>query len=66
MCLYFVAQASDSKTVPVPVKKPLAIDSVSHDVRDHLRLLHKERKSEDPESVKAENLKTVRKLLKKL
>ncbi|KAL5022861.1 hypothetical protein ScPMuIL_002016 [Solemya velum] len=38
----------------------------SHNIRDYLPLLHKQRKSEDPAAVKEENYRTLRKLLRKL
>ncbi|VDI41155.1 cyclic nucleotide-binding domain-containing protein 1-like [Mytilus galloprovincialis] len=47
-------------------KKNYPIDEITHDIRDYLPLLHKERKSEHPEAVRADNLNTLRKLLRKL
>ena len=42
------------------------IDTITHDIRDYMPLLHKQRKSERPEHVRTDNLKTLRRILKKL
>ncbi|KAK3085643.1 hypothetical protein FSP39_006527 [Pinctada imbricata] len=47
-------------------KKLYPIDDITHDIRDYMPLFHKQRKSERPEHVRSDNLKTLRKLLKKL
>ena len=47
-------------------RKEYPIDNITHDIRDYLPLLHKQRKSEKPEAVKMERIKTLRKILKKL
>ncbi|KAJ8303597.1 hypothetical protein KUTeg_019993 [Tegillarca granosa] len=47
-------------------KKEYPIDTITHDIRDYLPLLHKQRKSEHPEAVRADNIKTLRRLLRKL
>ncbi|CAH1780517.1 unnamed protein product [Owenia fusiformis] len=49
-----------------PVKKTNPVDEISHDIRDHLSLLHKQRKSENERIVRAEQIKTLRKILRKL
>jgi hypothetical protein len=49
-----------------PKGKEFPIDTVTHDIRDYMPLLHKQRKSEDPEHVRLDNLRTLRKLLRKL
>lgn len=47
-------------------KKEWPIDKITHDVRDYLPLLHKQRKIEDPELIRQENLKTLRRISRKL
>lgn len=49
-----------------PTSKEYPIDTVTHDIRDYMPLLHKQRKSEDPAHVRLDNLRTLRKLLRKL
>ena len=38
----------------------------SHDIRDFLPLLHEQRRSENPVAIRAEDIKTLRRLLRKL
>ena len=64
-CVYF----SPGKTSESDKKKPQKewpIDKITHEIKDYLPLLHKQRKTEDPELIRQENLKTLRRLLKKL
>jgi hypothetical protein len=53
-----------SKTVSVKTEK--SEQGISHDIRDHMALLHRRRLSEDPRAVKSQHIKTLRRLLKKL
>ncbi|KAL3858580.1 hypothetical protein ACJMK2_008854 [Sinanodonta woodiana] len=46
--------------------KEYPIDELTYDIRDYLPLLHKQRKSEDPDTIRAENIRTLRRLAKKL
>ncbi|XP_048759035.2 cyclic nucleotide-binding domain-containing protein 1-like [Ostrea edulis] len=63
-----VTNRATGKTSEVvkPKGKEFPIDTVTHDIRDYMPLLHKQRKSEDPEHVRLDNLRTLRKLLRKL
>lgn len=63
--LFFTGKKTDDLKA-VRDKKNYPIDEITHDIRDYLPLLHKERKSEHPEAVRADNLNTLRKLLRKL
>lgn len=47
-------------------RKQYPIDKITYDIRDYLPLLHKHRQSEHPEAIYRSNLRTLRKLLKKL
>ncbi|XP_046366991.1 cyclic nucleotide-binding domain-containing protein 1-like [Haliotis rufescens] len=49
-----------------PIKKQLKTHVESHNVSDYLPLLHKERKSEDPVAIRAANIRTLRRILRKL
>ena len=46
-------KTEDQKAVKA---KQYPIDEITHDIRDYLPLLHKERKSEHPEAVRTDNL----------
>ena len=48
------------------VEKQYEVDKLTYDIRDYLPLLHKQRTSEDPVTLRAQRIKTLRKLLKKL
>jgi hypothetical protein len=61
--LFLGKKTEDQKAVK---GKQYPIDEITHDIRDYLPLLHKERKSEHPEAVRTDNLNTLRKLLRKL
>ena len=61
----FTGKKTDEQRAPRD-KKTYPIDEITHDIRDYLPLLHKERKSEHPAAVRTENLSTLRKLLRKL
>lgn len=63
-----VTNRATGKTSEVlkPTSKEYPIDTVTHDIRDYMPLLHKQRKSEDPAHVRLDNLRTLRKLLRKL
>lgn len=57
------------KTLESEKKKPgkeWPIDKITHDIRDYMPLLHKQRKIEDPALIRQENLRTLRKLTRKL
>ena len=57
------------ETKPEDERKPrreYPVDKLTHDIRDYLPLLHKQRKSEKPEAVKIDRIKTLRKIMKKL
>ena len=61
---YYLGKTSESDK-----KKPgkeWPIDKITHEIKDYLPLLHKQRKIEDPALIQQENLKTLRRLLKKL
>ncbi len=47
-------------------KKPPSQGEESHDIRDHLCKLHKQRRSVNPEAAKTERIKLLRKVLRKL
>lgn len=47
-------------------RKDYPVDNITYDIRDYLPLLHKQRKSEHPEAIYRSNMRTLRKLLKKL
>lgn len=47
-------------------KKEWPIDKITHDIRDYMPLLHKQRKIEDPTLIRQENLKTLRRITRKL
>ncbi|XP_033126095.1 cyclic nucleotide-binding domain-containing protein 1-like isoform X2 [Anneissia japonica] len=47
-------------------KKGSRPEEISHEIKDHLMLLHKERKIADPEVIKTNRIKDLRRLLKKL
>ncbi|XP_052817236.1 cyclic nucleotide-binding domain-containing protein 1-like isoform X2 [Mya arenaria] len=59
-------KTSTEKVDKSKTKKEWPIDAITHDVRDYLPLLHKQRKIEDPELIRLENLKTLRRISKKL
>ena len=62
--LFFLGKTSESdKKKP---QKQWPVDKITHEIKDYLPLLHKQRKTEDPELIRQENLKTLRRLLKKL
>lgn len=57
------------KTVETDKKKPTKdwpIDKITHDIRDYMPLYHKQRKTEDPALIRIENLKTLRRIGRKL
>lgn len=57
------------KTMETDKKKPKKewpIDKITHDIRDYMPLLHKQRKIEDPTLIRQENLKTLRRITRKL
>lgn len=57
------------KTLETEKKKPkkeYPIDKITHDIRDYMPLLHKQRKTEDPALIRIENLKTLRRIVRKL
>jgi len=56
---------STSDPVVKPGRKAYTLDEFTYNIKDYLPLLHKERKSEDPKAIRIENIKTLRKLLKK-
>lgn len=56
---------STSDCVQKPGRKTYTVDEFTYNIKDYLPLLHKERKSEDPRAIRIENIKTLRKLLKK-
>lgn len=58
-----VATASDP--VAKPARKVYTANAFTGNIKDYLPLLHKERKSEDPKAIRIENIKTLRRLLKK-
>ena len=47
-------------------RKQNSTDAMSHNVSDYMAKLHKQRQSEDPEAIKRDRIKLLRKLLKKL
>ncbi|KAK7481666.1 hypothetical protein BaRGS_00027039 [Batillaria attramentaria] len=49
-----------------PGRKDNPQEEFTHNIKDYLPLLHKERKSEDPEAIRTENMKTLRRVLRKL
>ena len=58
---------NSSLDLPQQVEKEKEVeDEVSHDIRDHMGKLHKQRKSEDPKTLRADRIKTLRRLLRKL
>ena len=61
ICLLFSAGDPVQRTT----RKPQTIDDFTYNIKDYLPLLHKERKSEDPKAIRVENIKTLRRLLKK-
>lgn len=70
VCIYneYYSYLISGKTSEVlkPKSKEYPIDTVTHDIRDYMPLLHKQRKSEDPAHVRLDNLRTLRRLLRKL
>lgn len=48
-----------------PARKVYSVDEFTYNIKDYLPLLHKERKSEDPKAIRAENIKHLRRILKK-
>ncbi|KAL8559432.1 hypothetical protein ACOMHN_045229 [Nucella lapillus] len=49
-----------------PAKGSSAAGDFTHNIKDYLPLLHRERRSEDPKHIRSENIKTLRRLLRKL
>lgn len=67
--LLSITHHATGKTSESDKKKPdkqWPIDKITHEIKDYLPLLHKQRKTEDPHLIRQENLKTLRRLLKKL
>jgi len=56
---------STSDPIQRTARKPQAVDDFTYNIKDYLPLLHKERKSEDPKAIRVENIKILRRLLKK-
>ena len=52
--------------IQTETKKQNPTDEMSHNVSDYMAKLHKQRQSEDPEAIKRDRIKLLRKLLKKL
>ncbi|PVD20400.1 hypothetical protein C0Q70_18554 [Pomacea canaliculata] len=48
------------------VRKKLTTEEFTHNIKDYLPLFHKEHKSQDPAAVRADNIKTLRQILRKL
>ncbi|XP_060566986.1 cyclic nucleotide-binding domain-containing protein 1-like isoform X1 [Ruditapes philippinarum] len=48
------------------VKKEWPIDKITHDIRDYMPLLHKQRKTKNPALIREQNIKTLRRLSRKL
>jgi len=67
LTLYFKGKTSveEIATKKKPSKE-WPIDKITHDVRDYLPLLHKQRKTEDPALIRIHNLRTLRRISKKL
>lgn len=63
---YYSLISGKTSEVLKPKSKEYPIDTVTHDIRDYMPLLHKQRKSEDPAHVRLDNLRTLRRLLRKL
>ncbi|KAK7114445.1 cyclic nucleotide-binding domain-containing protein 1-like [Littorina saxatilis] len=49
-----------------PTRKSSPAEEFTHNIKDYLPQFHKERRSEDPDLIRMENIKTLRKLLRKL
>ncbi|XP_053402840.1 uncharacterized protein LOC123548548 [Mercenaria mercenaria] len=64
-----VTHNATGKTMETDKRKPKKewpIDKITHNIRDYMPLLHKQRKIEDPTLIRQENLKTLRRLARKL
>lgn len=53
-------------TQKAPIRMEYQKEVFSHNIKDYLAHLHKERRSEDPNHIRFENVKTLRRLLRKL
>ena len=60
-----VIVAHDDAPPPAQVKEN-PTNTMSHDIRDYMAKLHKQRQSEDPEAIQRDRIKLLRRLLKKL
>ncbi|XP_076449075.1 cyclic nucleotide-binding domain-containing protein 1-like [Babylonia areolata] len=49
-----------------PARKSSSEEEFTYNIKDYLPLLHKERRSEDPEQIRSDNIKTLRRLIRKL
>ncbi|KAK2164336.1 hypothetical protein LSH36_65g00001 [Paralvinella palmiformis] len=59
--------AGESTLAHKPGSKPKPPEpELSHDIRQHLASLHKERKNEDPKAILADRIKMLRRILRKL
>ncbi|GFO25352.1 cyclic nucleotide-binding domain-containing protein 1 [Plakobranchus ocellatus] len=58
-------QATSSNQAAQRPKKETSVDLYTYNIKDYLPLLHKERKSEDPKAIRGENIRTLRRLLRK-
>ena len=62
---FFLIAGRTTEVEKRPTKKSSPTE-FTHNIKDYLPLFHKERRSEDPDQIRLDNIKTLRRLLRKL